>query len=474
MAQYEYETLRDAASNSRFVSLLPGSGEDAIELFLLEENLDEMSDLFEALSYCWGDPTPTHSLLIANWEFKVTENLHSALRRLRFMDRERVLWIDALCINQADANEKSKQVGLMGKIYCLAKRVLLWLGEDQIVRNTPIMRQQFGAPEVVGSMADRIDDMVFQAIIQELAFAKEIMIHCGKFAWSWEGFRNAPGVLKKSAGPYSNFMRFGDFVEKMDEIRDLQPSATDLDFHRLLREFRKSQASDRRDKVYGLISMSDFKLLRIDYTLGFHEVYFDVLQVLVNEHKSLNFLADCHAPGLNPRGMPSWFPNWAADNNGWGDFKVGDPAFRASFDRKAELRSKLQPPWDDKHHFIADAALIVHGIKLSTFTERPTTNVDLPFKFGPGEKGQHSDSTNISAEDDPLWNPSWHNKSIVCIIFGCDVPIGLDAVERKGKLAWRIVGDVFRNVASLEGYLQGKAVNEIQEGRWREEWFTLV
>lgn len=60
--------------------------------------------------------------------FSATENLIVALRHLRYPDRTRALWIDALCINQKDEREKSLQVGMMGSIYRHAGRVLIWLG----------------------------------------------------------------------------------------------------------------------------------------------------------------------------------------------------------------------------------------------------------------------------------------------------------------------------------------------------------
>ncbi|OTA92627.1 hypothetical protein M434DRAFT_74249, partial [Hypoxylon sp. CO27-5] len=65
-----------------------------------------------------------------NQTFEVTENLYYALRRLRYTSSPRTMWIDAICINQRDNDEKSIQVNMMGTIYSSCQKAVLWLGED--------------------------------------------------------------------------------------------------------------------------------------------------------------------------------------------------------------------------------------------------------------------------------------------------------------------------------------------------------
>jgi Heterokaryon incompatibility protein (HET) len=69
---------------------------------------------------------------------KVRINLWQALFRLRFENRSRILWIDALCINQADLNERNHQVTQMGKIYRNASTVVAWLGEPDSASSAAI------------------------------------------------------------------------------------------------------------------------------------------------------------------------------------------------------------------------------------------------------------------------------------------------------------------------------------------------
>ena len=60
----------------------------------------------------------------------MTANRTAAMRRLRNKKKRRVLWIDAICIDQSSMDERNQQVELMGDVYSKARRVILWLGEE--------------------------------------------------------------------------------------------------------------------------------------------------------------------------------------------------------------------------------------------------------------------------------------------------------------------------------------------------------
>jgi hypothetical protein len=60
-----------------------------------------------------------------------TRNLDNALRHLRHSNKSRLIWIDALCINQNNISEKSIQVSNMGNVYRLAKTTISWLGPEE-------------------------------------------------------------------------------------------------------------------------------------------------------------------------------------------------------------------------------------------------------------------------------------------------------------------------------------------------------
>jgi hypothetical protein len=88
------------------------------------------SPSYEALSYTWGTTEKNSSITCGGLLLFVTQNLHEALRHLRQPNRERVMWVDALCINQDNHCERTEQVLMMRNIYANASHVVIWLGKD--------------------------------------------------------------------------------------------------------------------------------------------------------------------------------------------------------------------------------------------------------------------------------------------------------------------------------------------------------
>jgi sulfur relay (sulfurtransferase) DsrC/TusE family protein len=125
--RYQHRPLKDHDS-TRILHLQPGRFRDDIHVRLAEIRLSEKPS-FEALSYVWGSPTPTDPISCHGEELLVTSNCIAAMRQLRHKYRTRVLWIDAICIDQNSKNERNHQVRLMGEIYSTAKRFIIWLGE---------------------------------------------------------------------------------------------------------------------------------------------------------------------------------------------------------------------------------------------------------------------------------------------------------------------------------------------------------
>jgi hypothetical protein len=130
---YSYEALKDdqSAHPIRLLRLFPASTFDAdIKCELFNTTLDAKDRVsFEALSYTWGDVNSTSPIILHGNLHLITKTLKLALRHLRYPERERILWVDALCINQSNNSEKSQQVLQMRHVYCGgAQRVVVWLG----------------------------------------------------------------------------------------------------------------------------------------------------------------------------------------------------------------------------------------------------------------------------------------------------------------------------------------------------------
>jgi hypothetical protein len=128
---FRHPELGDRPRMIRLLRLLPSSLKwSAVHASLEVVSLDTSpSPVFEALSYTWGTDPPIRRITCNGLAFAVRSNLYSALRRLRYRTKPRLLWIDAICIDQANNAEKNTQIPLMGAIYRTATRGLIWLGE---------------------------------------------------------------------------------------------------------------------------------------------------------------------------------------------------------------------------------------------------------------------------------------------------------------------------------------------------------
>lgn len=85
---------------------------------------------YEAISWVWGESASCTIIEYKGINLTIRQNLDVAMRAFRLPDRARLLWADALCINQGDPDEKAEQVAMMGLIYACAAKVLIWLGGD--------------------------------------------------------------------------------------------------------------------------------------------------------------------------------------------------------------------------------------------------------------------------------------------------------------------------------------------------------
>ena len=130
MGYYSYKPISEER-HIRVLRLQQGSWTDPLCCSLIQAHIDETLT-YEALSYVWGDPTPKHTVLCEGRDLPVTHNLYTALMYLRHEDKPRYLWIDTICINQNDIEERNRQVLLMSEIYYEAGRAVIWLGgEDE-------------------------------------------------------------------------------------------------------------------------------------------------------------------------------------------------------------------------------------------------------------------------------------------------------------------------------------------------------
>lgn len=125
-SKYTYEPLQ-GQDLVRLLVLQPGEGD--VHVTFQAETL-ATSPRYEAISLDLGDLADTRTIYCHGSPLKIPNTLFAALKRLRPRDEERLLWADAVCINQDDALEKNQQMKLKSTIFVKASRILIWLGED--------------------------------------------------------------------------------------------------------------------------------------------------------------------------------------------------------------------------------------------------------------------------------------------------------------------------------------------------------
>ncbi len=136
---YDKAVLLSASTHIRLLRISPSSetaADDSAEGHFSAPIVGEFKTVsiseppaYSALSYTWGGSNKTHQIRLGSDEqLGITESLDTAMRYVRKRDISETLWIDQICINQADLAEKNGQISLMGSIYGKAEQVLVWLG----------------------------------------------------------------------------------------------------------------------------------------------------------------------------------------------------------------------------------------------------------------------------------------------------------------------------------------------------------
>ena len=133
-----YKPLDSAAYEIRVLDIKePSTTSDLVscEFRIISLKADPVP-LYETISYCWGISTERRDILLDGHLFSVPVNTESALRCMASGHGKRTVWIDAICINQNDINERQQQVAMMGQVYSLCQRTLVYLGQPGLYRSS--------------------------------------------------------------------------------------------------------------------------------------------------------------------------------------------------------------------------------------------------------------------------------------------------------------------------------------------------
>jgi hypothetical protein len=283
----------------RFVCILPavfGDSSGFIRCRTCIRRSEPGTIPYLALSYAWGDPTPKHLVLVDGERRLIAENPWQFPCEAKTKSEQFScwLWIDALSIDQSDAEERRHQVGMMFTIFQQASQVLVWLGQAydnsdvvmQVLKleeepHTTSIRSNWvmGEWDLTSSLyyADDSEDLrywrwlmgVSKAVVnlcqrpfwkrlwvfQELRHAEDIRLVCGQHIITWAAFRKLWSVIAELHGlnewiwqPLRNSLS--------TKMITLRTKPMNFSLWNLLKETKNLDCADEHDRVYALLSLA--------------------------------------------------------------------------------------------------------------------------------------------------------------------------------------------------------------------------
>lgn len=359
--EYQYVGLNEKVDEIRLLTLLPGGDGSPLSCSLAIVRLKD-APVYEAISYTWGDPFITDDITCNGDSIQITTNLADALRELRHRHNTRLLWADAICIDQMNLGERSHQVSQMANIFRSAQRVLVWLGKDdegdgEMAFSLPTAYARKINDEVrrgfKGDLRElpwlEVDEQGLNAIaalfgrpwftrvwvLQEVGVASEVMMLCGPSEMPFQYAINFCCVavfaaryareLTTRIAPvtdayfdiWTTFESPRSWITRMpiSPRRDGGRSNMRL-FSVVFTTFFGFQASDRRDGIYAMLGHPVFDcaqksdvLIRPDYTISIQELIRDITIAEMLKKKQLSLLSMVqHTEDSILDSRPSWMP----------------------------------------------------------------------------------------------------------------------------------------------------------------------
>lgn len=295
---------------------------------------------YHALSYCWGDLRNKKRIIINDVSVEVGHNLEAALRQLRSRGYLRV-WIDALCINQDDVEERGLQIRNMRQIYSQAVYVILWLGDDpdniadavkylfEHGRYRWFPGRRFTAvgglmPCTRGRDKEKQEEWdvqrwrIFQSffeisywrrvwVIQEIASSGRVKVLFGQIAMDWKSITDAISHWKEYSDAVPKACASYKYAAELDYFRTRFKDPRQMT---LIEAFQRSYyalATDQRDKIYALLGLTSDgpRLVPMpNYQKTFEQVLCDLIRAILAAENSSNTLTPMSFSGGSQRGWP--------------------------------------------------------------------------------------------------------------------------------------------------------------------------
>ncbi|KAF7191002.1 Heterokaryon incompatibility protein 6, OR allele, partial [Pseudocercospora fuligena] len=287
---------------------------------------------FTALSYTWGEPRFTQRLILNGLPYSITENLYFFLQRCRQLTDIRVLWVDAVCINQHDDKEKSVQVANMINIYKYASDVMVWLGETGDESDLALDYLNYAKGRAM--MRDRKCKSGMASSLTALRALYQ------RPSTSWDDFsmrindvvrdlaeqvgipeQDTSTALSQIAATSLGRRRLNELAEEKQDSPNDVLGRPGPEIVGALNQSCHCQCTNERDRVYGIIGMTTTNVttasetehdplqLRLDYSLSVAQVFTDVARYVMRREGSVSSIL-CLRAHFGGDGLPSWVPNW--------------------------------------------------------------------------------------------------------------------------------------------------------------------
>lgn len=328
MLSYQYQPLQYDDS-IRVLVLHPSLNDsDPILCTLQSARLSDASLEYTALSYTWGDNAQQQAISLHHGTRKlpVRRNCHDALQRLRNGTRDRLLWIDAICINQTDLSERARQVRIMDRIFDCASNVTVFLGEE--TEGSRILFEELTAVDyghrphlspisdiIVQELKSLFDRSWFERVwvLQEVCAKGSLTIMCGSASVSSDAlssvYRRFFGYRKYRGGTKINRPPLAlEWIARPPT----EYSTPQSNLWNRLFESRKCLATDPRDKIFALKSLIGSKQSEIDPLISYKQTLeqcFTKVALFLLPVIGLRILTAVRHP--HKMDMPSWIPDWS-------------------------------------------------------------------------------------------------------------------------------------------------------------------
>ncbi|KAK6824310.1 hypothetical protein RU639_005018 [Aspergillus parasiticus] len=376
---FTYPTLPQELYTTRMIRLLPHEDKSApIQCELFNYDLSETGDgmhLYQALSYVWGSEMKPESIILNGCIFHVTANLHAALSHLRNRQFEKILWVDAICINQDEedqGNEKSKQIPLMRTIYAQAERVIVWLGDatengDKALEVIRCLAEEQDTSSTLNT-SENYDACLcllqrdwFSRIwvLQEVGVARCVSIMCGSVYINGHIFCEGLSILRRfldlpsTIGPVTYLIRGALYRPKYE-----LGSRGSISMGELIGMYHDHKATKQHDKVYALLGLSADPItaaLEPNYSLPWKEVFKQTINYMFPEC-SVEAFIETETAVMKSEGWILGVITSVEENTS----RVGKQIIEVIFNYTAKsLGYKYE--WDTRWELEAFAALIQEG-----------------------------------------------------------------------------------------------------------------